>query len=175
MAGEAATGLVQEIQGLVEEAVREGKTLEEFAEGVEAARAARGLPSLDPARLETIFRTNVLAAYSGGQWTRAKGLEAEGRVAAAEYVAVRDDRVRETHLAMDGWWGPLDSPTWQTWWPPNGWKCRCQVRLLSPEEVEARGGIAVAPGEPAVAPDEGFEGNPGIGLWTLAAGSLLVE
>jgi hypothetical protein len=45
---------------------------------------------------------------------------------------------------------------------------------LTAEEVEARGGLAAAPDPPAVAPDEGFDGNPGLGLWTLAAGSLLV-
>lgn len=157
--------LETEVRGFLEEAVQEGTDLADFEARLTDALAARGIAPADPWHAETIFRTNVLAAYSGGQWVRAQDLQAAGRIEAAEYVAVRDDRTRPAHLAMNGWWGPLDSPTWAAWWPPNGWNCRCMAILLTPEEVEARGGIAAAPQALAVSPDPGFEGNPGTGLW----------
>ena len=157
--------IAAEVEEALAEAVRGGEALPAFRSRLDAITTGRGLSDLEPWHAETVFRTNVQSAYAGGQWTGAKALAEEGRVAAAEYVATRDDRTRPTHLAMDGWWGPLDSPTWVIWWPPNGWNCRCQVRLLTPEEVEARGGLAAAPTPPAVSPDPGFAGNPGTGLW----------
>ena len=157
--------IAAEVEDALAETITGGGTLREFREAMDAITTSRGLADLEPWHLETVFRTNVQSAYAGGQWTGAKVLAAEGLIAAAEYVAVADDRARANHTAMDGWWGPLDSATWAIWWPPNGWNCRCQVRLLSPEEVEARGGLTAAPAALAVSPDPGFAGNPGTGLW----------
>ena len=159
--------IAAEVEEALDQAVREGRTLNEFREAVDAVTTARGLKDLDPWHVETVFRTNLASAYSGGQWTGAKILEEAGRLGAAEYVAAQDDRTRPTHAAMDGWWGPLSHPAWAIWWPPNGWNCRCGVRILTPEEVEARGGLQAAPQPPAVSPDPGFAGNPGTGLWQV--------
>jgi len=165
LAAAETDAIAAEVEDALAEAVREGWTVDRFGEALDAVTTSRGLDPASPWHLETIFRTNVQSAYAGGQWTAARTLAEDGLVAAAEYVAVEDDRTRANHLAMDGWWGPLDAPTWAIWWPPNGWNCRCQVRLLAPEEVEARGGLAAAPAPPAVSPDPGFLGNPGTGLW----------
>lgn len=164
---EDSEALAEEVRGAVEEAVREGTGLAEFRGRLDAITLSRGLSDVAPWHAETIFRTNSLAAYAGGAWTNLKALEAAGRIVAAEYLAVRDDRTRPNHLAMDGWWGPLDHPAWAIWWPPNGWNCRCFIRGLAPEEIEARGGLAAAPPAPAVSPDPGFEGNPGLGVWAI--------
>ena len=164
----AATDLAAlepEVRGLLEEAVREGWTLDRWREGLDAALEGAGLAGPEPWHAEAIFRTNVLAAYSGGQWTRAQDLAARGDVVAAMYVAVLDDRTRATHGAMDGVWARLDDPVWLTWWPPNGWNCRCGILLLTQADVDRLGGWEAAPQAPAVSPDPGFDGNPGLGLW----------
>lgn len=56
-----------------------------------------------------------------------------------QYDAVNDSRTRPSHLAMDGRVFPADSPVWDTWFPPNGFKCRCTVRTLSKRQVERMG------------------------------------
>lgn len=41
------------------------------------------------------------------------------------YVTVGDERVREEHRTKDGLTYPVGHPFWNTWFPPNGWLCRC--------------------------------------------------
>jgi SPP1 gp7 family putative phage head morphogenesis protein len=43
------------------------------------------------------------------------------------YETVGDDRVRETHFALEGTVAPVDSPFWNENYPPNDWGCRCEV------------------------------------------------
>jgi SPP1 gp7 family putative phage head morphogenesis protein len=157
----------QEVRGAIDEAVAKGTGLEEFRAKLDAVTQARGLAPIEPYHAETIFRTNTLAAYSGGEFVRAQELFASGEIVAAMYVAVVDDRTRPNHLAMDGFWAALDSPVWDAWWPPNGWNCRCTIILLTQADVDRLGGWAAAPQAPAVSPDPGFEGNPGTGLWAI--------
>lgn len=75
------------------------------------------------------------------------------------YDAVNDSHTRPSHLAMDGKVFPADSPIWDTWFPPNGFRCRCTVRTLSKRQVEQRG-LKVETSFPAVAPDPHFSSNP---------------
>jgi len=44
-----------------------------------------------------------------------------------EYRTVADDRVREEHSALHKVIKPIDDPFWDTYYPPNGWRCRCYV------------------------------------------------
>ena len=43
------------------------------------------------------------------------------------YSTVGDERVRESHRPLDGVTRPVDDPFWNTYYPPNGWRCRCDV------------------------------------------------
>lgn len=44
------------------------------------------------------------------------------------YGTAEDERVRHVHALLNGVIKPIDDPFWDTWWPPNGWGCRCGVR-----------------------------------------------
>jgi SPP1 gp7 family putative phage head morphogenesis protein len=44
------------------------------------------------------------------------------------YVTAGDERVRKAHAALDGVTLPIDDPFWSQWFPPNGWRCRCDVQ-----------------------------------------------
>lgn len=44
-----------------------------------------------------------------------------------KYSTVGDRRVRPEHAEIDQVIKPVDDPFWDTWFPPNGWNCRCQV------------------------------------------------
>lgn len=43
------------------------------------------------------------------------------------YRTVGDGRVRPEHAALNGVIKPIDDPFWRTYYPPNGWRCRCTV------------------------------------------------
>lgn len=43
------------------------------------------------------------------------------------YTTAGDDRVRESHEELDGITLPKNHSFWDTYYPPNGWNCRCTV------------------------------------------------
>jgi SPP1 gp7 family putative phage head morphogenesis protein len=90
-----------------------------------------------PSRLETIFRTNMMSSYAAGQWQ-----EIEGQKDIAPFImydAVDDFRTRPLHAKWDKTVLPVDSPWWNSHYPPNGWNCRCGVIQLSEDELEELG------------------------------------
>lgn len=68
------------------------------------------------------------------------------------YETVGDERVRDEHRVLDGAVWPVDDPFWDTWFPPNGWNCRCIV-LQTDQELN--------PLESGKPPAKGFRHNPG--------------
>ena len=51
------------------------------------------------------------------------------------YVAVNDARVRLEHKALDNIVRPLTDSFWLTYYPPNGWNCRCKVIAVDEPET----------------------------------------
>lgn len=51
------------------------------------------------------------------------------------YDAVMDDLVRDDHAALNGIIRKVDDNFWSTYYPPNGWNCRCGVSQLMESEV----------------------------------------
>jgi SPP1 gp7 family putative phage head morphogenesis protein len=47
------------------------------------------------------------------------------------YSTVGDDRVRDEHEGYDGITEHIDHPFWDTNYPPNGWRCRCDVEQVA--------------------------------------------
>lgn len=45
-----------------------------------------------------------------------------------EYVTMKDNRVRPAHVYLDGIIRKSDDKFWDTFFPPNGWMCRCKTR-----------------------------------------------
>ena len=44
-----------------------------------------------------------------------------------KYSTAHDSRVRPEHRALDGICKPIGDPFWDTYFPPNGWNCRCHA------------------------------------------------
>lgn len=44
-----------------------------------------------------------------------------------QYRTTGDERVRESHAALDGITLPPSDPFWRSYLPPNGWRCRCDA------------------------------------------------
>lgn len=97
-----------------------------------------------PWRLETIYETNLQVAYMVGRY---QGMMAAKQYAPWwEYSAVMDNRTRPTHAALNGLVFRYDDPFWQTWYPPNGFRCRCRVIPRTDIEKE-RGDFLTSSGE----------------------------
>lgn len=162
VAGMTRDDLVRDVYGAVLRAVGRGTTLADFRRELAPVLEAQGWTGAENRwRVQTIFRTNVLTAYSAGHYA---GMKASAEALPFwQYDAVGDDATRPSHAAMDGKVFRTDDPIWDTWFPPNGFNCRCTVRALSAAEVQARG-LEVDSGRAyeTLTPDRGFERNPGL-------------
>ena len=68
------------------------------------------------------------AAQMAGKWQE---FAKKGADYYLQYRTVGDKRVMPTHRNIDKVTLPMSSPFWDSYFPPNGWKCRCtavQVR-----------------------------------------------
>ena len=54
-----------------------------------------------------------------------------------QYRTAHDDKVRPEHAALDGVTLPMSDPFWETYYPPNGWNCRCSVAQVRKQKYEA--------------------------------------
>lgn len=126
-----------------------------------------------PRRLKTIYRANMRSARAAGQWDRIQ--RSKRALPYLVYLIGPSQRHRPSHEAKNGLVLPVDDPFWQTWYPPNGWGCKCHVRQITRREAEEIG-IGESPetpmrevfnsrtGEIKSIPsgiDPGWESNPG--------------
>jgi len=96
-------------------------------------------------RLRTIYDTNMRMAHAAGRWERIERLK--DRRPYLRYIAVQDERTRQTHRAWHGTVLPADHDFWNSHYPPNGWRCRCTVQQLSESDLK-RYGHKVSPRAP---------------------------
>lgn len=87
-------------------------------------------------RLETIFRVNTQSSYMAARY-REMMADVDNRPW-FQYVAVMDSRTRPAHRALNGRVFRYDDRAVQSFWPPNGWGCRCRVRALDDEDLRDR-------------------------------------
>jgi SPP1 gp7 family putative phage head morphogenesis protein len=69
-----------------------------------------------------------------------------------KYMTVGDDRVRHDHSKLHGIVKPVGDAFWDTYYPPNGWRCRCYVKSTTEGETKV---------STEVKPDNGFGINVG--------------
>jgi len=155
-------------------AIDTGTTVEEFKRSLipmleatgwwtpEGERAVVEMPDgtirkrLAPWRLDLIYRTNVRSAYAVGRYQQLMAT-AEQRPL---WMYMHDHPAvpRESHLAMHGKVYDYRHPFWDTWYPPNGFGCKCYVKSLSLDEAREMG---IEPETSGVSeePDEGWDYN----------------
>lgn len=155
--------ILQDIRTAMDDAIREGTTLEAFRTRLQPLLEEKGwwgkqrladpltgeLKTVQlgsPRRLETIFRTNMRTSYAAGKWERIERVKAARPM--LRYMAVLDDHTRDQHRAWHGTILPVDDPFWDTHYPPNGWNCRCGVMQMSRRQANAAGGISTRPDGP---------------------------
>ena len=163
VAGVAEEDLLGKIFTGLKQSLRRGETFDSFRNRVDELFIRAGFEGPEPWHLRTVFLTNIQSAYQAGRY---KGqAEAAGERPYLRYSAVGDAHTRPSHAAMDGRIYAANDPIWQSWYPPNGFNCRCSVTSLSMDEVTRRGLQVDADPVPGVEPDQGWDFNPGIAGW----------
>lgn len=67
-----------------------------------------------------------------------------------QYRTAQDEHVRASHQALDGITLPAEEAFWNSYYPPNGWRCRCHAVEVSKEKYpESNSKVAVEKGEKA--------------------------
>ena len=73
-------------------------------------------------------------AIAGGQMAASWARFGEDSV--LKYITVGDGQVRPGHRILDGIRKKKSNPFWKTYYPPNGYKCRCDVTESEGEETQ---------------------------------------
>lgn len=154
------TEILADIRAAVSKAIKTGETLDQFRKELEPRLQALGwwgrqdmtdpktgetLPVQlgSPRRLKTIYWANTRTARAAGLWERAQRTK---RV--APYFLYRlgpSENHRPHHVSKAGTVLPVDHPFWDTWFPPNGWGCKCWIRQVGEDEARELGGVSEPP------------------------------
>lgn len=162
----ASFDLLQDIRQEMDKALANGTTLEEFKKNLRPILQQKGwwgrkmmidpktgreeeVQLGSPRRLQTIFDTNLRTSYAAGRWEQVQRVKATRPH--LRYVTVQDGRTRPEHSILHGTIRPVDDEFWRTYYPPNGWNCRCTVQQLSDRDLERRG-LEVSPRSPKMPP-----------------------
>lgn len=192
VSGIAKGAELETVFNAITDAIEKGTTLEGFKKECASIFEKRGWTGERAWRIDNIFRTNIQTAYNVGRYSQMMDVVKDRPL--WMYDAVNDRRTRPAHRAMDGKVFPAGHPVWDTWYPPNGFRCRCSVTTLSEDQVKKMGkpvetedptntlveytnpktGIT----HPAfqLIPDPGFSHHPGKSFWSgLTPAELEVE
>lgn len=165
-----AVAVEKSLRGAVQRIIEEGQHVRQGVKTLRAAMEDAGIGSVAPYVLQTMARSEIAIAYSGGRQAALADPDVADMVWGYEYVTVGDDRVRPEHAGLDGVKLPKDDPQWHSIMPPNGYNCRCMtIEILSDEaprsavrppaefDFEYADGrtVTVKPG-----PDPGWDFNP---------------
>jgi len=163
----AELGVIAEIWRALDSAIENGDDFDDFKRDV-GERLADAWGNERPGALETVFRTNVLGAYSAGRYAIYSAPAAKEARPYLRFDAIHDDRTDDDCEACDDTVLPQDDPWWARNTPPLHFQCRCQVTPLSKDEVDDLDGpddegpaVAAADGFGGLPSEEGDDWNPG--------------
>lgn len=146
--------LLEDIRAAVDQALSEGETLATFIKQLRPRLAARGwwgkayrtdpqtgesrvVQLGSPARLRTIYESNLRTSYMAGRWQRIE--RSKKTLPLLRYVSEMDGRERPEHHDWHGTILPVDDPWWDTHFPPCGWGCRCDGQPLNQRMLDRKG------------------------------------
>jgi len=130
----ARSDQIATMQHAISKAISDGETFADFKKRVaDVAKESE----LRPWQLANIYRTNVQSAYMAGRYAQMKRTTKSRPF--WRYVAVGDNRARVDHLALHGKVYAHDHEFWDSFYPPNGFACRCSAQTLSDFQMRKRG------------------------------------
>lgn len=113
-------------------------------------RAQRLMKDFNEDYLEAELVTALSAAQSAESWAE---IQRRARLYPnLRYETAGDERVRESHKSLDQAVYPINHPFWDSFMPPNGYRCRCKV-VQTDQPVNMQEGDVELP--------RAFRNNPG--------------
>ena len=147
------------VKAKVLKAIQEGMYLGDFKAQVNDVFKSFGIDPLSPHRIENIFRTNLSGAYNSGRYVQFNQPGLEEVFPYYQFHNPHDDRSTDDCYALSGAIYPRDDPIWDTWWPPNHFRCRSSVSAISVYEMEGRK-LKETKEKFDLQPAKGFRHNP---------------
>ena len=142
VAGEITDGTIARIRDTLATMTVEGPSLPKFRKVLDKKLKTS---LLGPGHIETVYRTNLQAAYRDGRESLVQDPIVGSIFPYQEYIPITDGRVRPEHLAL----GKLglngtgvyrrDDPFWDNFTPPWGYNCRCGTNLLTIRSAARKG------------------------------------
>lgn len=159
-AGDMSRDALETVRNALAENIDEGTSLRGFRELMKERLEGS---FIGPAHLETVYRTNVQAAFHDGHDHLAANPIVSEVFPYQAYIPIHDGRVRDEHLELEtlGLDGTnvyrRDDPFWDLFTPPWDFNCRCGINLLTTKQA-ARKGVREAQrwletGHPPLAPE----------------------
>jgi len=126
IAGIESDAIRQSINDALVKALEEGKPFDDFKRSVDSIFESFGVTGTSTRHLQTVFRTNIYAAYSIGSFEQVQSMQ--DRFPIAKYSAVHDARSR--HIPLEGYYKIDKVPI-----PPIDYNCRCTVRYIHISQI----------------------------------------
>lgn len=140
--------IVHDVWRALDKAIADGTSFEDFKREV-GAKLTSEWGRENPARLETIFRTNVQAAYGAGRVTQLRSPAVLKRRPFWRFSAILDARTSPICSPLAGLVLPADDPFWNTHQPPLHFNCRSTLIALTRGQAEDFGVDDPPPNAPA--------------------------
>lgn len=139
MAGATSMALLSDMRASLQKAMEDGTTLEEFRKDFDKHVEQHGWDYKGGRnwRSRLIFEVNINMAQAAGHWEQIQRLKESHPY--LRYVIIDDDRTRDEHRVLLDIVLPVDHPFWSTHYPPNGWRCRCFVEMLTKRDLKSYG------------------------------------
>jgi SPP1 gp7 family putative phage head morphogenesis protein len=140
VAGISRADVLAVFRDALEKKLATGGTLAEFKKEVQPTLVTdpttgdTRITRFDAARLQLIYDVNTRQSFAAGKWQRYQKTKASHPF--IWYRTMDDGHVRPQHQAWHNLVLPIDDPFWHTHWPPNGWRCRCNVTQLSQRGID---------------------------------------
>lgn len=126
--------LSEAIKDSLASALEKGTSFRDWKKSSSEIFDRKGLTRLNNFQAEMIWRTETSMAYGAGQY--AKLQDVSDRFPYWEYVTAKDERVRDSHRALDG---KIFKASDRQFYPPLGFNCRCKARPISKRQAANRG------------------------------------
>lgn len=90
--------------------------------------------------LKVEYETAIAGGQMASRWTQFE--QDKEQFPNLTYQTVGDGRVRESHKVLHNITRPMDDAFWKSYYPPNGWGCRCDViqavgrAVTAPERIQ---------------------------------------
>jgi SPP1 gp7 family putative phage head morphogenesis protein len=161
IAGLTQAEVLQDLQDLVDEAIQNGSTPEEFIDQFKYQVGDRW--TVDDSRIRQILDSNVRSSERQGKYERLMNPALQSM---RPYLMWRHrDSVvpRPAHLALNGKVFPANHPFWSIAFPSCAFGCKCVAMSLSGKDVARMGLTIEEPPDPHSIAGPGWGYTPGAG------------